>query len=72
MLKVDLSASRELQSLEHFDYQEQKASIRTRFHEWLSDEREKSQSLQLLAKFKNQTQAVSSSLCEQLRIVLEP
>lgn len=59
-------------SLDQFDYMEQKQAIRTLFAEWLSDEREHDQSLQLLAKFKNQTQSVSSSLCEQLRIVLEP
>lgn len=29
-------------------------------------------SLELLSKFKNETSHVSSSLCEQLRIVLEP
>lgn len=28
--------------------------------------------MELLAKFKHQTQQVSASLCEQLRIVLEP
>ena len=60
------------QTLERFDYMDQKQLIRNRFHEWLSDEREHSQALKLLGKFKNQTQQVSSSLCEQLRIVLEP
>jgi midasin (ATPase involved in ribosome maturation) len=65
-------ASRFIQQLEQFDYMEQKALIRNRFQEWITDEREHTQALQLLAKFKNQTQSVSSSLCEQLRIVLEP
>ena len=46
--------------------------IRELFQEWLSNDAEHRQSLELLAKFKNQTQQVTSSLCEQLRIVLEP
>ena len=52
------------QNLDKFNYMEQKQMIRNRFHEWLSDEREHTNSLNLLAKFKNQTQSVASSLCE--------
>ena len=60
------------QDLEKFDYIEQKMVIRELFQKWLSDEAEHRQSLELLTKFKNQTQQVTSTLCEQLRIVLEP
>ena len=42
------------------------------FGKWMQDPIIHRNSHQLLSKFKNQTQAVSSSLCEQLRIVLEP
>ena len=44
-----------IQNLDKFDYMEQKQMIRNRFHQWLSDEREHTNSLNLLAKFKNQT-----------------
>lgn len=33
------------QNLDKFDYMDQKAQIRARFHQWLSDERERTQSL---------------------------
>jgi hypothetical protein len=58
--------------LEPFDLLIQKQKIREMFQEWAMNKDLHRQSLELLAKFKNQTQQVSASLCEQLRIVLEP
>ena len=52
------------QNLEKFDYLEQKMVIRELFQQWLADEKEHDKSLELFAKFKNQTQQVTSALCE--------
>ena len=60
-----------VQSLEQFDYSQQKQLVRQMFQEWQASATH-AQSLALLAAFKNQTQQVTSVLCEQLRIVLEP
>jgi midasin len=42
------------------------------FADWQQNEQLHSQSLKLLMRLKNATQHVTSTLCEQLRIVLEP
>jgi len=43
------------QNLDKFDYIQQKMVIRELFQEWRSDESEHKQSLEILAKIKNQT-----------------
>ena len=58
--------------LEHFDYVAAKAKLREMFSQWLQDPQSHNDSLKLLSKFKQQTANSASSLCEQLRIVLEP
>jgi len=42
------------------------------FEEWRSDEELAQRSIGLLSKFKSETSSAAASLCEQLRIVLEP
>jgi len=61
-------------TMEHtdFDYLEQKMLIRELFNQFVSDKDSHRQAMDLLGKFKGQTQQVSASLCEQLRIILEP
>ena len=46
--------------------------MRELFGSWMQDSELHRQSLELLNQFKQQTINSSSSLCEQLRIVLEP
>ena len=55
-----------------FDYQSQKAATRLLFDQWRSDAEAAQESIALLSRFKAETGAASASLCEQLRIVLEP
>lgn len=42
------------------------------FEEWRTDEEACSKAIALLSKFKAETSSAAASLCEQLRIVLEP
>lgn len=55
-----------------FDYMEEKLEKKALFDEWRSDDELCQQSIALLNKFKSETSPAASSLCEQLRIVLEP
>lgn len=57
---------------QEFDYNLAKASIRALFEEWKADEKRSMQAIDLLSRFKAETSESSASLCEQLRIVLEP
>jgi len=58
--------------LEDFDYQQEKLILRALHEEWRNDEELCQRSIALLNRFKGETGQASSSLCEQLRIVLEP
>lgn len=60
------------QELPPFDIVAQKQLITQLFEQWSLNSDLHRRSLDLLAKFRHQTQQVSASLCEQLRIVLEP
>ena len=42
------------------------------FEEWREDDELCQRSIALLSKFKAETSSAAASLCEQLRIVLEP
>ena len=55
-----------------FDYQAEKMQNKTLFDEWRANDQLCQQSIALLSKFKSETSSAASSLCEQLRIVLEP
>jgi len=55
-----------------FDYQLEKLEKRAMFDEWRGDLDLCQRSIALLSKFKQETGSASASLCEQLRIVLEP
>lgn len=57
---------------QEFDYNQARASIRALFEEWRSDEQRTQEAMNLLSRFKAETSESSASLCEQLRIVLEP
>ena len=61
-----------LPSQEDFDYQASKLATRALFDLWRQDEEASQASIALLSRFKSETGAASASLCEQLRIVLEP
>lgn len=58
--------------LEDFDYQEEKLALRALHEAWREDDELCQKSIALLNRFKGETGSASSSLCEQLRIVLEP
>lgn len=57
---------------EDFDYLAAKLATRALYEEWRSDEDGAQDSIALLGKFKAETGSAAASLCEQLRIVLEP
>ena len=57
---------------EAFDYGQARAMIRELFQTYHSDPDLISTSQQLLHRFKQETSTSAASLCEQLRIVLEP
>lgn len=57
---------------QEFDYMQEKLEKKALFDEWRSDDELCQQSIALLNKFKSETSSAASSLCEQLRIVLEP
>jgi hypothetical protein len=61
-----------LPSQEDFDYQASKLATRALYDLWRQDEDASETSIALLSRFKAETGAASASLCEQLRIVLEP
>ena len=58
--------------LEDFDYQAEKLALRALHEVWRADEDVCQRSIALLGRFKAETSQASASLCEQLRIVLEP
>ena len=55
-----------------FDYFQEKLVLRAFYENWRTNFDESQSAIALLSKFKSQTSAASASLCEQLRIVLEP
>ena len=55
-----------------FDYLDEKMQILEKLEAWQENEELCQQSIDLLGRFKSETSAASASLCEQLRIVLEP
>lgn len=55
-----------------YDYLAEKLGLRALYEEWRSDEDVAQESIALLGKFKAETGQAAASLCEQLRIVLEP
>lgn len=55
-----------------FDYFQEKLVLRAFYEHWRTNPEESQKAIALLSKFKSQTNAASASLCEQLRIVLEP
>jgi len=57
---------------EEFDYQKEKLVLRALHEAWRADEDLCQRSIALLNRFKAETGQAASSLCEQLRIVLEP
>jgi len=57
---------------QEFDYNLEKMQVRTLFEEWRSNEEGAQVAMELLSRFKAETSESSASLCEQLRIVLEP
>jgi len=57
---------------EEFNYQLEKQDMKAMFEEWRNDEQLAQKSIGLLSKFKSETSSAAASLCEQLRIVLEP
>ena len=74
-MEVDKNIEVEYNALvdqDDFDYQSQKAATRLLFDLWRSDAEVAQESIALLSRFKAETGAASASLCEQLRIVLEP
>jgi len=58
--------------LTDFDYQAEKLTNRALYEQWRADEDVCQRSIALLSRFKAETSQASASLCEQLRIVLEP
>jgi len=74
-MEVDQTAAddnRLQQDLEDFDYQTEKLAMRALHAAWRADEDLCQRSIALLGSFKAETGAAAASLCEQLRIVLEP
>ena len=61
-----------LESYDEFDYLQEKINNRELYDQWKDDEEINQNAIALLSRFKGQTGAASASLCEQLRIVLEP
>jgi hypothetical protein len=57
---------------DEYDYKTEKLKIREMFELWRQNEEESQRSIELLGKFKGETSSTAASLCEQLRIVLEP
>ena len=53
-------------------YEEEKNEALRRYHEWLNSPEKSAIANEMLQKFENLTRSLSATLCEQLRILLEP